>query len=455
MALFARMNLRASRCRESGYRTARTARPSPIHAASTRVPICPWPATRAADCRSSSACSRDRSIAQRSVAMCATSRRRRERGRSMSDNSWSRSMSPPSFRSTCSKRKWTPTPAIFPPRRGCPEPRKSACRDRAAPRAAKSASNPACRSQRRSWRTSMRWQNRSASSRSARAHDCGKQFRLAVLAFLAALLSRTCSCRCLHRVAGGSWHRRQSAVVRALAGDAQPSIVKKGSRGARNCDRTVARRDRHSTARRAPRVEVATGLGGTGNCGAVPHQDQGGRARGRAPAAGGDVPAGGSGAARAGYALAYGSGARQYRSLSGYVPEALSPERSRNSARGAQPPRAQAGGVTMDQNTYDRGLAMRRKVLGEEYVDRQLKSADDFNRDFQRFVTQYCWGEAWGDDTLKPRERSILNLGMIAALGKMEEFQTHVRGALRNGLTPNEIRAVLTQIAVYCGVPVG
>jgi 4-carboxymuconolactone decarboxylase len=70
-------------------------------------------------------------------------------------------------------------------------------------------------------------------------------------------------------------------------------------------------------------------------------------------------------------------------------------------------------------------------------------------------VTQYCWGEAWGDDTLSPRERSILNLGMIASLGKMEEFQTHVRGALRNGLTPNEIRAVLTQIAVYCGIPVG
>ena len=109
----------------------------------------------------------------------------------------------------------------------------------------------------------------------------------------------------------------------------------------------------------------------------------------------------------------------------------------------------------MDKDTYDRGLAMRRKVLGEEYVDRALKSADDFNRDFQRIVTQYCWGEAWGDDTLTPRERSILNLGMIASLGKMEEFQTHVRGALENGLTPNEIRAVLTQIAVYCGIPVG
>ena len=109
----------------------------------------------------------------------------------------------------------------------------------------------------------------------------------------------------------------------------------------------------------------------------------------------------------------------------------------------------------MDKEVHDRGLAMRRKVLGEQYVDRALASVDDFNRDFQRIVTQYCWGEAWGDDTLTPRERSILNLGMIAALGKMEEFQTHIRGALGNGLTVNEIRAVLTQIAVYCGIPVG
>ena len=109
----------------------------------------------------------------------------------------------------------------------------------------------------------------------------------------------------------------------------------------------------------------------------------------------------------------------------------------------------------MDQKRYDIGLAKRKQVLGDAYVDRALNNVDDFNRDFQRFITQYCWGEAWGDDTLSPRERSILNLGMIASLGKMEEFQTHVRGALRNGLTPNEIRAVLTQIAVYCGVPVG
>jgi 4-carboxymuconolactone decarboxylase len=109
----------------------------------------------------------------------------------------------------------------------------------------------------------------------------------------------------------------------------------------------------------------------------------------------------------------------------------------------------------MDQKMHDVGLAKRRKVLGEEYVNRALANVNDFNRDFQRLITQYCWGEAWGDDTLTPRERSILNLGMIAALGKMEEFQTHVRGALTNGLTPNEIRAVLTQITVYCGVPIG
>jgi 4-carboxymuconolactone decarboxylase len=109
----------------------------------------------------------------------------------------------------------------------------------------------------------------------------------------------------------------------------------------------------------------------------------------------------------------------------------------------------------MDQQTYDRGLAMRRKVLGEEYVNRALADADDFNRDFQRIVTQYGWGETWGDSTLSPRERSILNLGMIAALGKMQEFETHTRGALRNDLTPNEIRAVLTQVAVYCGLPIG
>ena len=109
----------------------------------------------------------------------------------------------------------------------------------------------------------------------------------------------------------------------------------------------------------------------------------------------------------------------------------------------------------MDKALYDRGMAMRRKVLGDDYVDRSVANTDDFNRQFQELLTTYCWGAVWGDETLKPRDRSILNLGMIAALGKMQEFETHCRGALTNGLTPNEIRAVLTQIAVYCGIPVG
>ena len=94
-------------------------------------------------------------------------------------------------------------------------------------------------------------------------------------------------------------------------------------------------------------------------------------------------------------------------------------------------------------------------MLGDAYVDRALANVDDFNRDFQRLATEYCWGEAWGDETLSPRERSVLTLGMVAALGKMGEFANHFRGALVNGLTPNELRAVLVQIAIYCGIPVG
>ena len=109
----------------------------------------------------------------------------------------------------------------------------------------------------------------------------------------------------------------------------------------------------------------------------------------------------------------------------------------------------------MDQKMYDAGMKMRRQVAGNEYVDKAMANVDDFNRDFQRIVTQYCWGEAWGDDTLPPRERSILNLGILAAAGKMHEFEIHFRAAKNNGLTKEELRAVLIQIAVYCGIPVG
>ena len=109
----------------------------------------------------------------------------------------------------------------------------------------------------------------------------------------------------------------------------------------------------------------------------------------------------------------------------------------------------------MDKKLMEDGLAVRRAVLGDEYVDRAMKNADDFNKPFQEIVSEYCWGLCWTDKTLSRRERSILNLGMIAALGKMHEFELHLRGAVRNGLTEEEIRAVLIQIAVYCGIPVG
>ena len=109
----------------------------------------------------------------------------------------------------------------------------------------------------------------------------------------------------------------------------------------------------------------------------------------------------------------------------------------------------------MDRKLMEAGLKVRREVLGDEYVDRSMKNADEFSKPFQEIVSEYCWGVAWTDETLSRRERSILNLGMIAALGKMHEFELHFRAARRNGLTDEELRAVLIQIAVYCGIPVG
>ena len=109
----------------------------------------------------------------------------------------------------------------------------------------------------------------------------------------------------------------------------------------------------------------------------------------------------------------------------------------------------------MDKELFDKGLAVRKEVLGAEYVDKALQSADDFNRDFQELVSEYCWGVCLGSDTLSRPERSILNLGMLAALGRMHEFELHFRGALKNGLSRDQLKDVLTQIAVYCGIPAG
>ena len=109
----------------------------------------------------------------------------------------------------------------------------------------------------------------------------------------------------------------------------------------------------------------------------------------------------------------------------------------------------------MDKELMEQGIAVRRAVLGDEYVDRAMKNVDDFNKPFQEIVSEYCWGLCWSDETLSRRDRSLLNLGMIAALGKMPEFELHLRGAIRNGLTKDELRAVLIHISVYCGIPVG
>lgn len=109
----------------------------------------------------------------------------------------------------------------------------------------------------------------------------------------------------------------------------------------------------------------------------------------------------------------------------------------------------------MSKERFEKGLAARKSVLGEEYVERSLHAADDFNREFQELVTEYCWGVTWGDETLDYRQRSMLNLGMIAALNRMTEWELHFRGAIKNGLSREELKQILIQIAVYCGIPVG
>jgi 4-carboxymuconolactone decarboxylase len=107
----------------------------------------------------------------------------------------------------------------------------------------------------------------------------------------------------------------------------------------------------------------------------------------------------------------------------------------------------------MDKALHDKGMAMRRRVLGDQYVDGAVNHTTDFDRKFQDLLNEFAWGAVWSDDDLAPRDRSILNMGMIACLGRMHEFEAHFRGALRNGLTPKELSAVLRQVAIYCGFP--
>jgi len=109
----------------------------------------------------------------------------------------------------------------------------------------------------------------------------------------------------------------------------------------------------------------------------------------------------------------------------------------------------------MDKERFEKGLAKRKAVLSAEHVERSLAQADEFSRPFQELVTEYCWGFAWGDERLDPKTRSMLNLAMIAALNRMHEWELHLKGALRIGITQDEIQAILHQVTVYCGIPVG
>jgi 4-carboxymuconolactone decarboxylase len=110
-------------------------------------------------------------------------------------------------------------------------------------------------------------------------------------------------------------------------------------------------------------------------------------------------------------------------------------------------------GAIMDNATFEKGLEIRKSVLGKEFVENAIKSADDFNRPLQELVTEYCWGAVWGREGLTKRDRSLLNLAMLSALNRPHELKVHVKGAIANGLTRDEIREVLMQVAIYCGVP--
>lgn len=107
----------------------------------------------------------------------------------------------------------------------------------------------------------------------------------------------------------------------------------------------------------------------------------------------------------------------------------------------------------MNEETYARGMRVRREVLGNEHVDRAMEQTSPFTEDFQDLITRYAWGEIWSRPGLDRRTRSCITLTALVALGREHELEMHVRAALRNGLTPDEIGEVLLQCAVYCGLP--
>ena len=106
-----------------------------------------------------------------------------------------------------------------------------------------------------------------------------------------------------------------------------------------------------------------------------------------------------------------------------------------------------------DEELFLKGLKKRKQTLGTGYVENNMAKADEFTRPFQEAMTAWCWGFGWGDEVIDPKTRSMMNLSMIGALGKMTEWELHCRGAINNGVTNEEIRAIIHVIAIYCGVP--
>jgi 4-carboxymuconolactone decarboxylase len=109
----------------------------------------------------------------------------------------------------------------------------------------------------------------------------------------------------------------------------------------------------------------------------------------------------------------------------------------------------------MSNEKFEKGLALRKKVLGADYVEKSMASADSFSMPMQELSTEYCWGHVWTRPGLELRERSLINIAMISALNRPHELKLHVKAALNNGLTRDQIREVILQVAVYCGVPAG
>jgi 4-carboxymuconolactone decarboxylase len=109
----------------------------------------------------------------------------------------------------------------------------------------------------------------------------------------------------------------------------------------------------------------------------------------------------------------------------------------------------------MSKDMFEKGLEIRKSVLGAEFVENSIKTADDFNMPMQELTTEYCWGAVWGRDGLPRKTRSMLNIAMLSALNRPHELKMHVKGALKNGVTKDEIREILLQVAIYCGIPAG